>query len=139
MISALDISTSGLLAQRARLDAIAGNIANVSSVKNENGELKPYQSRYVVLQTDEQTTTSGAAGVNVVAVRSENKAPTYRYDPGHPLAIKSGPQQGFVAQPNINLTQEFTDALAATRAYEANIGVMEISKYMGQQTLRILA
>ena len=50
MLKALDISTSGLVAQRIRLNAIAGNVANMSSVRDEQGELKPYQERFVVFQ-----------------------------------------------------------------------------------------
>ena len=91
MISSLDISTSGLVAQRARLNAISSNIANMSSVRDENGEVKPYQARHVVLQTDElQVSTQGAAGVRVASVETENVEPRYRYQPGHPLAITEG-------------------------------------------------
>ncbi len=52
MFSALDVSTSALVAQRIRLNTISGNIANMSSMRNENGELKPFQARYPVFQTD---------------------------------------------------------------------------------------
>ena len=139
MISALDISTSALVAQRARLNAISSNIANMSSVRNERGELEPYQARYVVMETDASKQTShGAMGVKVASVETETVEPNYRYDPGNPMAIQSGKWKGYVAYPNINMTSEFVDALEATRAYEANIGVMEVSKNQGQQTLRIL-
>ncbi len=53
MFSALDVSTSALVAQRIRLNTISGNIANMSSIRNENGEAKPYQARFPVFQTDE--------------------------------------------------------------------------------------
>jgi flagellar basal-body rod protein FlgC len=140
MISALDISTSALVAQRIRLDAVAGNIANMTAqTRDANGQLSPYQARYVVFQTDESlATSSGAAGVKVAAVETESKEPLYRYQPTHPHAIKQGPRAGYVAYPNVNMMTEMVDALVATRAYEANVGVMEISKGMGQQTLRIL-
>ena len=58
-----------------------------------------------------------------------------KHEPGHPDADASG----YVAYPNVDMTTEFVDALEATRAYEANIGVLEISKDMGQRTLQILA
>jgi flagellar basal-body rod protein FlgC len=140
MLNALDISTSALVAQRVRLDAIAGNLANMSSqIRDENGQMQPYQAKFVVFQTDETlATSSGAAGVKVASVESEQAEPLYRYQPYHPHAIKSGPKAGYVAYPNINMSAEFTDALVATRAYEANVGVLEITKSMGQQTLRIL-
>ena len=112
----------------------------MSSVRNENGELSPYQARYVVFQADDQVSTpEGAVGVKVASVRTETVEPMYRHDPGHPLAIRHVKWKGHVAYPRISMTTQFVDALEATRAYEANIGVMEISKNLSQQTLRILA
>jgi flagellar basal-body rod protein FlgC len=139
MIPALDISASGLVAQRARMDAIAGNLANISTTHNERGEAVPYQPRFVIFETDESVGGNGAAGVRVSSVEVENTEPRLRFEPGHPDAIKDGPNQGYVAYPNINMMAEFTDALQAARAYEANLGAMDISKDMEQQTLKILA
>lgn len=134
MNTALDISASALVAQRARLDAIAGNIANMSSLKDETGKVKPYEARYVVFQTDQAIATrDGAVGVKVASVKQETVPPLYKYQPQHPLAD----EKGYVAYPNIDLNSEFVDALEATRAYEANVGVIEISKNMAAQTLRI--
>jgi flagellar basal-body rod protein FlgC len=139
MLKALDISTSGLVAQRIRLNAIAGNLANMSSLRNEKGEIKPYQQRFVVFQPDEDMQTrDGAVGVKVSEIRTENVEPDYRYQPTHPLAIKAGKMKGYVAYPKIDMMSEFVDSLVATRAYEANLGVMEISKNMEEQTLRII-
>ncbi len=139
MIKALDISTSALVAQRTRLNAVSGNIANISTLKDENGEAKPYQAREVVFQTDNTVSTSGASGVKVSEIKSSDAEPKYRLDPDHPLAIKSGEHQGYVAYPNIDLTTEMVNALESTRAYEANVGVMEITKNIGRETLTILA
>ena len=140
MISALDISTSALVAQRIRLNAISSNMANMSTTRNENGELRPYEARYAVFQTDDSIRTKdGAVGVKVSSVETQTVEPIYRYEPGHPHAIKDGRWKGYVAYPRINMTTEFVDALEATRAYEANIGVMEVSKNLVEQTLRILA
>jgi flagellar basal-body rod protein FlgC len=140
MITALDISTSALVAQRVRLNAISSNIANMSTLRNENGEMEPYKPRYPIFKVDDKIRTEhGAAGVKVERIETEDVEPQYKYQPNHPLAIKEGDKKGYVAYPNINMTREFVDALEATRAYEANIGVMEVSKNLGQQTLRILA
>lgn len=140
MFSALDISTSALVAQRTRMTAIAGNIANVTTTHNEAGEPQPYQPRYVVFQADPGVGSYGAAGVRVAAVRADAAAqPRYKYEPGHPDAIREGPWKGYVAYPDINIMTEFTDALEAARAYEANLGAIEVTKDMAQQTLRILA
>ncbi len=140
MFSAMDISTSAMVAQRTRLNAITGNIANISTTRNENGEPEAYQPRFVIFQTDDTVGQAlGAAGVKVASVETAAIEPQWRYEPGHPDAVKEGPRQGYVAYPNIDLTTEFVDALEATRAYEANIGAMEISKEMANQTFRILA
>ena len=142
MIGAFDIATSGLIAQRVRLNVIAGNIANLNSVSDRkpNGDIVPFQEKFVTLETDpNMETKNGAQGVKIGMIASEQREPDYRHDPTHPLAIKSGKWAGHVPSQNINLTKQFTDALTATRAYEANIGVIEVTKNMGQQALRILA
>jgi flagellar basal-body rod protein FlgC len=140
MNSALDVSTSALIAQRIRLNTISGNIANISSLQDEDGNAKPYQPRFTIFQTDEELTAEGgAAGVKVAKVETEELEPLYRYQPEHPLAIKDGEHKGYVAYPNINLNEQFVDALEATRSYEANIGVIEITKNLGRQSLSILA
>jgi len=136
MIKALDISTSGLVAQRARLNTISSNIANISTTRNERGELEAYTPRYVTFQTNaEMATSGGGLGVQIASVNYSDVEPIIKYDPGHPDADENG----YVAMPNIDMTTEFVDALEATRAYEANIGVIEITKDLGQRTLQILA
>ncbi len=140
MIPAIDISTSALVAQRTRMDVVSSNLANLSSqVRDANGEMKPYEGKFVIFQTDDSVgTKDGAVGVKVASVETEKVEPLYRYEPEHPYAIKSGPKQGYVAYPQINMTAEMVDAMVAARAYEANLGAMEISKNMAQQSLRIL-
>jgi flagellar basal-body rod protein FlgC len=139
MISSLDISTSALVAQRTRLNTISGNIANMSTIKNEDGENKPYQPRFVVFQTDEEKTEGGASGVKVAKVETDDVEPIYRYQPEHPMAITEGKWKGYVAYPNIDMNEQFVDALEASRAYEANVGIIEVTKGMSRQTLSILA
>ncbi len=136
MFSSFDISVSGLVAQRARLNAISSNLANMSTQVNEAGENKPYQPRFVMFETDDNLRAAhGGVGVRVKSVEQENVEPLMKYEPHSPLANA----EGMVAYPNINMTREFVDALEATRAYEANVGVMEVSRDMNQQTLKILA
>ena len=139
MLSTFDISTSALVAQRTRMNAIAGNIANVSTRHNEAGELEPYKARYVTFATDdEKSGPYGPAGVKISSVQISQEGPAWRFQPGHPDAMKSGPKEGYVAYPNIDVMAEMVNAMTAHRAYEANIGVIEITKNLGQQTLRIL-
>lgn len=139
MLKALDISTSALVAQRTRLNAVSGNIANISTLKNEKGEAQPYQARSVIFQTDSETTAGGASGVKVDSIEIDSGDPQYRYQPGHPLAITEGKWKDYVAYPNIDLTTEMVNAMESTRAYEANVGVMEITKNLSRETLTILA
>ncbi len=140
MFPALDISTSALAAQRIRMDAISGNMANVSTTRNERGEPVPYQPRFVVFATDNSIPNAeGAVGVKVQSVETSQVEPRYKFQPGHPDAIKQGPKQGYVAYPDIDITTEMVDALEASRAYEANVGVVEMTKNMIQQSLRIVA
>lgn len=136
MFTAFDVSASALVAQRMRLNAISSNLANISTTRNEDGQAEAYAPRFVTFQTDSATTTSGGGmGVKVGSVEYSSEPPLMKYEPGHPDADP----RGYVAYPNVDMTTEFVDALEATRAYEANIGVLEISKDMGQRSLQILA
>ena len=136
MFSSLDVSTSGLVAQRARINAISSNIANMSTTRNEAGELQPYQARFVTFETDNSITTGGGGtGVRVSSVQKSDAPPNLKYEPGHPDANKDG----MVAYPAINMTHEFVNALEASRSYEANVGVIEVSKALLDQSLRIIA
>jgi len=139
MFPALDISASGLAAQRIRMNTISSNLANISTTHNERGEPEAYQPRYAVFQTDDKIGADGAAGVKVSKIETDQAEPRLRYLPGHPDAIKEGPNAGFVAYPAIDMMTEFTDSLEAARAYEANLGAMEITKDLERQTLRIIA
>jgi flagellar basal-body rod protein FlgC len=135
MFPALDISTSGLVAQRIRMNALSSNIANVSTTHNEKGERIPYQPKYVVFQTDETIGAQGAPGVKVSSVETAQVDPILKYEPFN----QDADERGYVAYPNVNMMVQFTDAMEAARAYEANLGAIEISKDLQQQTLRILA
>src|SRR5262245_5161878 len=111
MFSSLDVSTSALVAQRGRLNAISSNIANISTTRNERGELEPYQPRFVTFQTDTAITTPGGGnGVKISSVQYSTAPPNMKYEPGHPDADS----RGFVRYPAVNMTEEFVDALEAT-------------------------
>jgi len=136
MFGAFDVSTSALVAQRTRMNAISSNLANMYTTRNEAGQAEPYKPRYVIFQTDDAVSTSGGgSGVKVASVKTSDAAPLRHYQPGHPDADADG----YVKYPNIDMTTEFVDAMEATRAYEANIGVIGVTKDLAMQTLRILA
>ena len=135
MISALDVSASALVAQRTRMNVIANNVANATTTRNERGELSPFQAKYVTFLADESFGgPDGVAGVKVGSVVTDNKEPRLKYQPYHPDAR----DDGYVAYPNINLMEQMVDAIEASRAYEANIGVIEVTKNLARETLRIV-
>lgn len=140
MFSSLDVSTSALVAQRMRLNAVSSNIANMATTRNEVGESVPYEPRYVVFEAAPDIGNApGTAGVRVAEIGSEPQEPIWKFQPGHQDAVKEGPRAGWVAFPRVSMMTEFTDAIETTRAYEANVGVIEVTKDITQQTLRILA
>jgi len=78
------------------------------------------------------------AGVRVSKVERDYDAkPRLVYDPTHPDAIKSGPRQGYVEFPNVNVVEEMVDMISASRAYEANIAVMNGSRSMFLKAMEI--
>ena len=134
MFDTLDISASALTAQRVRLDTIAGNVANAHTTRDASGRVNPYRRRFAVL-------ASGAAndpsrpGVHVKAVKQDPSPFRQVFDPGNADADT----QGFVHYPNVDLAIEYVNALEASRAYEANITTMEVTKSMINATMRLLA
>lgn len=137
MFTAIDVSTSGLVAQRARMDTIAGNIANAQTTRDADGNLSPFQRRLVTFEpaTDPSGGPHAGVGVDFQVQVDQATAPRRVYQPGHPDADPTG----FVSFPAIDLVTEFVNAMEAGRAYEANVTTMELSKEMSRLGLRILA
>ncbi len=133
MFGAFDISTSGLSAQRVRLNTIAANIANAESTRNEAGDLAPYR-RKVVHFAEAMDDAGRHRGVRVTGVVEDPSDFRQVFDPGHPDAV-----DGYVTYPNVDLATEYVNALEATRAYEANITAVEATKAMLSASLRLLA
>jgi len=92
----------------------------------------------VVFQTDQSVGAHGAAGVRVAAVETDDAEPRLKYQPDIPTPSRKAPTRATWRFRRRHDT-EFTDALEAARSYEANLGAMDISKDMQNQTLRILA
>jgi flagellar basal-body rod protein FlgC len=139
MFDSLDISASALLAQRTRIDTIAGNVANMNTTHNANGERVPYRRRFVVFGSgrpaEDGSSGFSAAGVHVSKV-AEDPAP-FRivHDPGNPDADKDGN----VSYPNVELAIEQVNMMEASRAYDANVTMMDTTKAMIASALRLLA
>jgi flagellar basal-body rod protein FlgC len=135
MFDALDMGASGLKAQRIRLDTIAENIANINTTRNARGEKIPYKRRFVILSAGAGAGSS-KPGVHVDAIKSDEQRPFQkRFQPGHPDADA----EGYVLYPNIDPTIEFVNALEASRSYEANVNMMDVTKAMINASLRLLA
>lgn len=137
MFDTLDISASGLQAQRTRMDTIAANIANLNTTRDAAGRPNPYRRRFAVFGSGLGARGADAQkpGVHVGQIKQDESPFQKRFQPGHPDA---GPD-GMVLYPNIDLSVEFVNALEASRAYEANVTTMEVTKSMMNATLRLLA
>ena len=134
MFDTLDTSASGLQAQRTRLDTIAANIANVNTTRNAKGEIAPFRRRMVIFAPG-QPGDDSKAGVHVQEVAQDPSPFLRKYEPGNPDAGKDG----YVELPNIDTTVEYVNALEASRAYEANVTMMDTTKSMFNSALRLLA
>ncbi len=136
MFRSLDLSTSGIVAQRHRMDTIAGNIANISTTRDEQGRVSPFQRRFIAFMADQDRNKEGrGVGVKFSVQVDRNTPPRKVVQPGHPDADANG----VVSYPGIDLTTEFVNALEASRAYEANVATIDITKGMFSQALKILA
>lgn len=142
MYGTLDISVSGLIAQRTRMESIAANIANVHTRHNVNGENVPYRRREVHFAPGDptaQTELGQTGGVHVAAITLDDAPFNKRWDPTHPDAIKEGADAGYVLDSNVNVAFEQVNAVEAARAYEANVVAAEATKAMISQALRMIA
>ncbi|MHB9025440.1 MAG: flagellar basal body rod protein FlgC [Armatimonadota bacterium] len=126
MANSMDISASGLSAQRTRLDLIAENLANAETTRTPEGT--PYKRRQAVFSLKPEE-----GGVEVSGIVEDARAPRLVYEPGHPDANA----EGYVQFPNVNAVEEMIDLVSATRAYEANVTALNASKSMTRKALEI--
>ena len=140
-LSSLNISGSGLTAQKMRMDVISQNIANAEVTRTENGT--PYRRKMTVLSSMtgnssfrsafDKAATEKTGGVQVAGIVEDQSALIPVYDPGHPDAN----EEGYVMLPNVNRAQEMIDMLGASRAYEANVTAFNATKAMALKALEI--
>ena len=142
---ALRIGSTGLTAQRLRLDLISNNIANAQTTRTENGG--PYQRQDVIFQAEDGGSSflpslvaarrnqlgTLNGGVKVAQVITDTETGSRVYDPTHPDADANG----YVTYPNVNIVVEMTNMLSATRSYEANLATVEAAKRMALKALEI--
>ena len=134
MYGMLDISTSGMIAQRTRLTVASANLAQQNAILNEHGEYEPYQRSYAVLSAGDPG-GAGALGVHVASIMKDDSPGLARFEPDSPYADADG----YVMYPNVDPVIEQMNAMEAMRAYEANISAAETTKAMVTAALRMLA
>ena len=140
MYGALDISTSALVAQRTNLNVIAGNIAMKDAVTHdERGNAIPFRRRVALFGKGDASGPGNNPGAHVAKIAEDTTPFGLRWDPGHPHAIKEGEKTGYVLVSNVDYHTEMVNAISASRAYEANVTVIETAKAMAQTTLRLIA
>ncbi|MEZ4742022.1 MAG: flagellar basal body rod protein FlgC [Bdellovibrionota bacterium] len=142
LFKSMRISSTGLAAQRLRMNTLSSNLANAQSTRNADGT-GPYRRKDVVFSAvptgtpfedflDESMNTQ-LKKVKVVSIHEDTKEPRIVYDPNHPDADA----EGNVAMPNIQVMSEMVNMIAATRAYEANATALNEAKQMALKALEI--
>lgn len=139
--NSMNVSASGLTAQRLRMDIISQNIANVNTTKTKSGG--PYRRK--VLLFEEQKNNSfdsmlnksisdySASGVKVSKIMDDTSPLKKVYDPENPEAG----EDGYVLMPNVNTVEEMVNMISANRSYEANVTAMNAAKSMAIKSLEI--
>ena len=139
--NSIEISSSGLSAQRLRMNLISGNLANVNTTRTRGGgpyrrkeaifAAQPVNKSFQQILRDRQERQ--LSGVKVVRVYEDPNPPIMKYDPQHPHAN----EKGYIALPNINLMEEMVNMISATRGYEANVTALRAAKDMASKALEI--
>ncbi len=142
MFRSLNISASGLTAERLRMDIISSNIANVNTTRTESGgpykrQMPVFQAIFEKEQEDLDAVANGerfnGRGVRVTEIAEDSAPFKMVYDPNHPHADG----KGYVYMPNVNIVKEMTDMITASRAYEANVTALNTSKQFFTSALQI--
>ena len=144
-----NVSTSGMSAQRTRINVVSANIANAKTTHTLEGG--PYKKQQVVFQdillanskktnsnevetTNNKNSDISLRGVGVKSIVQSDAKPVMRFEPAHPDAN----EQGYVAYPDINPVIEMVDLIEAMRSYEANLASFNTHKNIDSKTLDIL-
>lgn len=143
IFNSINISATGLSAERLRMDVISKNIANANTTRTANGG--PYRRQVVTFATSNNNTpfskflndatrrNLNLKGVEVTGIKEDQSPLKKVYDPGHPDANA----EGYVLKPNVDIITEMTNMITASRAYEANVTAMNSTKSMALKALEI--
>ncbi|MDR1741840.1 MAG: flagellar basal body rod protein FlgC [Synergistaceae bacterium] len=135
VFESMEVSGSSLTAHRLWMDTVASNLANINTTRTAAGG--PYKRKVPLFAEMLDKTVGGyedIGGVRVTEIWEDNAAPRITYQPEHPDAD----DDGYVAYPNVNLVREMTDMLVASRAYEANLAVVDTARTMWTGALDII-
>ncbi len=132
-LSAFRVCGSGLAAQRAKMDTIVSNLANVNTTRTEEGG--PYKRKVVVFSSEpvEGSFDDNLRMVKVDGIVADKDGVKNVFDPSHPDAN----DKGIVAMPDINSVSEMADMLTANRAYEACVTAFDATKSMALKALEL--
>lgn len=138
IIKSMGISSSGLTAERLRMDTISSNIANANTTRTEEGG--PYRRKVAVFEENvdnEMDKFDGVDfngnGIKAVGIVEDNSPFKEVYDPSNPDADGNG----YVQMPNVDILNEMVDMISASRAYEANVSAFETEKNIALKALDI--
>ena len=139
LFAALQVSASGMQAQRTRAEALVENMANAETTRTPQGG--PYRRKDVTFSSELQESPFSAVfqnelatGVTVSQITEDNSPPEMRYLPNHPDANS----EGYVAFPKMNPAEDMADLLNTTRSYQANIAAMTAVKDMITNSIALL-
>ncbi len=128
------IASQGMTVEKMRVDVVANNIANQHTLMSSDGTgFQPMQVIATAKPFTEYLNNIEDGGLESVAVVPENLPPNKVYQPGHPSADK----QGYVTYPGISTVDEMTTLMRASRAYEANIKIINTAHSLYLQALTI--
>jgi flagellar basal-body rod protein FlgC len=131
LYDAFQVASSAMSAQSMRLNAVASNLANADSIVSSDG--KPYRAKQVVFQAMPIGSDGSSTGVRVSQVLEDASPPRMVYDPKNPAAD----EKGYVAFSNVDVVEEMTNMISASRSYQTNVEVMNTAKTMMLRTLQI--
>ncbi|WP_448563673.1 flagellar basal body rod protein FlgC [Thalassotalea ganghwensis] len=134
LFNVFDISGSGMSAQSVRLNTTASNIANADSVSSSIDQT--YRARHPVFAAEMQKAAAGqdeTVNVKVLGIVESDKPLNIEYAPDHPMADKDG----YIYKPNVNVIEEMTNMISASRSYQTNIQLAESAKNMLTKTLSL--
>jgi len=134
LFKGLEIATTGMVAQKLRMDIVSSNLANINSTKDKDG--LPYRRKIPVFEAvlEEESQKIPLAEVRIKKVIEDPSPFKLKYDPSNPLADKNG----YVKLPNIDPMREMVDMISAMRTYEANITAFNTHKDMLLKSLEII-